>query len=89
MLSIPHLHELIYFLHTALTFIGGSAVIAFLGWIYKRRQETFDDKVLEMFADGQQPWRTADGIHNDYRGKYLKDVPMWVILPIQNKTRWG
>jgi hypothetical protein len=85
--SIPHLQELIHVIRVTLTFIGGSTVIGFLGWLYKRRQENFEDKVLEMFAERQQPWRTADGIHNDYRGKHLKDVPMWVILPT-HKTRW-
>jgi hypothetical protein len=87
MLTIPHLRLFIHVMRIALTFIGGSTVIGFLGWLYKRRQENFEDKVLEMLADGQQLWRTADGIHNDYIGNFLRDVPMWVIHPL-NKTWW-
>lgn len=84
------LREALHVVHVALTFIGGGAVLGFFGWLYKRRQENFEDKVLVMFENSQnQQLRTAEGIHNDYRGQYLKDVPMWVILPTHTNWRAG
>ena len=85
---VPTLPELFHAIRVVLTYIGGSAVVGFIVWLYKRRQESFEDKVLQLLAQNKyQQWHTADGIHNDYRGEFLKDVPMWVILPIHN-TRW-
>jgi hypothetical protein len=84
------LGEALHMVHVALTFIGSGAVLAFVGWLYKRRQENFEDKVLLMFQNSQnQLLRTATGIHNDYRGQYLKDVPVWVILPTHTNWRAG
>jgi hypothetical protein len=86
----PFLQEALHVVRTVLAFIGGSAVLGFVGWLYKRRQENFEDKVLGMFAsDPHQQLRTANGIHNDYRKQYLNDVPMWVILPTHNNWRDG
>jgi hypothetical protein len=45
------LREALHLVHVALTFIGGGGVLAFIGWLYKRRQENFEEKVLL--------WRTA------------------------------
>ena len=86
----PFLQEALHVVRTVLAFIGGSAVLGFIGWLYKRRQENFEDKVLEMFAnDPHQQLRTANGIHIDYRNQYLKDVTMWVLLPTHNDWRAG
>lgn len=83
-----YLREVFHVVHVALTFIGGGTVLGFIGWLYKRRQENFEDKVLLMFErDPNQQWRTAEGIHNDYRGKYLKDVPVWVVLHPPGATK--
>ena len=86
---IPYLREIFHVIQVALTFIGGGAVLGFIGWLYKRRQENFEDKVLTMFAnDPNKQWRTADGIHSDYGREHYKDVPMWVIFPI-HANRWA
>src|SRR5580658_7305508 len=82
--------EALHVVNVALTFIGGGTVLAFIGWLYKRRQEDFEDQVLLIFQNSQhQTWHTSAGIHNDYRGLYLKDVPMWVVLPTHTNWREG
>jgi hypothetical protein len=74
----PSLSEALNIVRIVLQFIGGTTVIGFFGWWYKRRQEKFEDRVLLMFeADRNQQWRTAEGIHSDYLRECLKDVPMW------------
>ncbi len=84
------LREVLHAAQVILTFIGGGAVLAFIGWLYKRRQDNFEDKVLVMFQNSQnQLWRTAEGIHSDYIGACLKDVPTWVILPMHTNWRAG
>ncbi len=86
----PVTREVLHVIHVALTFIGGGTVLGFIGWLYKRRQENFEDKVLGMFANDQnQQWRTADGIHSDYERENYKDVPMWVIFPTHTNWRAG
>ena len=83
-----YLLEILHGIQIALTFIGGSTVLAFIVWLYKRRQENFEDKVLGMFAnDANQQWRTAKGIHSDYGRENIKDVPMWVVFPTHT-NRW-
>jgi hypothetical protein len=84
----PHLRDFLHAVQVTLTFIGGGTVIGFIGWLFKRRQENFEDKVLMLFA-GNPPARTIEGIHNDYRGQYLKDVPTWVVLPTHRNWRDG
>ncbi len=86
----PLIRQVFHVIHVVLTFIGGTAVLGFIGWLYKRRQENFEDRVLGMFAhDESQQWRTADGIHNDYLKQNLKDVPAWVIFPTHTNWRTG
>jgi hypothetical protein len=59
------LREVLHVVHVALTFIGGGTVLVIIGWLYKRRQENFEDKVLGMFAsDPYQQLRTAAGAPN-------------------------
>ncbi len=84
------LREGLHVAHVALTFIGGGALLALIGWFYKRRQENFEDKVLLIFQNSHNPrLRSATGVHNDYRGQYLKDVPMWVVLPMHTDWQGG
>ena len=84
------LREALHVVQVALTFIGGGTVLGFIGWLYKRRQENFEDKVLLMFQSSQnQMWRTAEGIHNDYRKQCLRDVPVWVVFPTHTNWRAG
>jgi hypothetical protein len=86
----PFLREVLHVVQIVLTFIGGSAVLGFFGWLFKRRQENFEDKVLSMFAsDPQRQLRTANGIHNDYRREHLKDVPVWVMMPDVHTSWWA
>jgi hypothetical protein len=81
------LSEVFNIVRIVLQFIGGTTVIGFFGWWYKRRQEKFEDRVLIMSenSENRQRLRTAEGIHSDYIRECLKDVPMWVILPPQPK----
>ncbi len=77
----PFLSEFVKVMRVVLQFIGGTTVIGFLGWLYKRRQENFEDSVLLMFEmDPHQQLRTVEGIHSDYIGRCLKDVPTWVVI---------
>jgi hypothetical protein len=81
------LREALHVVQVALTFIGGGTVLGFIGWLYERRRDNFEDRVLVMFQNTQnQQLRTAAGIHNDYRKQCLKDVPVWVIFPTH--TNW-
>ena len=86
----PFLSEFVKVMRVVLQFIGGTTVIGFLGWLYKRRQENFEDSVLLMFEmDPHQQLRTVEGIHSDYIGRCLKDVPTWVVIAPPNvNTRW-
>jgi hypothetical protein len=87
----PSLGEAFNVVRVVLQFIGGTTVIGFFGWLYKRRQEKFEDRVLLMFENNEnrQHFRTAAGIHGDYIRECLKDVPMWVILPPQTRGWTG
>jgi len=86
----PLLREVLHVVQTTLTFIGGGTVLGFIGWLYRKRQENFEEKVLAMFAsDPHKQLRTAKGIHNDYLKNFIKDVPMWVVFPIHNNWRAG
>jgi hypothetical protein len=86
---IQYLYEIWHGIRVVLTFIGGGTVVAFFVWMYKRRQENFEDTVLGMFAKYQrEPWHTAEGIHNEYLGEVVGDVPLWVGSLPQAELKW-
>jgi hypothetical protein len=89
-IQIPHWHAIVHAGQSVLTFIGGGAVLGFIGWLYTRKQESFEDSILLMLQTVKyDTWRSAAGIHADYGRKYLSDVPAWVIIPPANvNTGW-
>jgi hypothetical protein len=69
------LREVLHAVQVALTFIGGGTVLGFIGWLYKRRQENFEDKVLVMFQNSQnQQLRTAAGTETGVKQPSTADV---------------
>jgi hypothetical protein len=82
-----HLQGILHWIQLALAFIGTGTVLRFFAWIFQKRKENFEDAVLAMFAKDQK-WRKPSGIHNDYRGEVVGDIPMWVFFPIHT-TKWG
>jgi hypothetical protein len=70
-------------IQTGLKFIGGTAVVGFFVWLWKRRQENFADVVLDMFAhDKEKLWKKPKVIHTDFIANViLKGVPAWVVFP--------
>jgi hypothetical protein len=89
----PTLDTVLVYARTVLSVIGGGTVVTAIGWLFKRKQETFENAVLNLFAKPDQRWyRTADQIHNDFRKKFVGDVPMWVLFPpepgFRSRIKW-
>jgi hypothetical protein len=74
-----------------LAVIGATSVARFIHWLWTRRRENFEDKVLKTFQPKRNPspWRTTEQIQNEFRGDAVGDIPMWVILPVPGQPRWG
>jgi hypothetical protein len=71
-----HFPQLWHLLQASLTFIGGTTVVGFVVWLWKRKQESFENAVLKMFMrDPQQPIRNAAGIQADFYFDLFRGAP--------------